>query len=1126
MITLQSARNRQDANPPLSDMTNAAPPNTKTTYSLDSLSSQILSLTSIATNLQREMSTLTKRSKDNANDLTGLKDATHARDENIRKTLRELVAGLDLKFSNLEPKLLGAPETARPTSNLGLYLDDKAHDSTPRKQYILPRIPSPNNFASAIDRDITASPSLISMDGAASIALLEKVLREMATREGQDRITKTLESVKLQAQPSGQVVQTQSTIDPQMMEKIEDILNFMRELKEESGSRALVRANTQQNSSGPSQIDLYLEGERSSQLAKKDGADRSVTASGSANVLAMNEELATMLRSVKQSLSQSGGLTNEVKSLVRELRGEVLGMGREMAQKLEKVEQSTEAQRGQKTGPDSEEIAHIVEDSLLELKEHVHHILEENQRHSAELQEKSVDTEQVVTVVQNAIMSMPALAQARDAQAEREEMLAAVKEAWEDCKPEIALEHFGLERDEIIDTLKEGLKSYQPQQPTAGDARASYEDVLEAVRKGFEDFKPPLIQVEPHITREELYTTLRECLQSFDFPTQQQVALPQQERLLDLTRDDVFDAVRDGFQNHAPDQIQAELNHEDLYEAVREGLAQNMESLNYGKITRDELLDAFREAMSQHAETFTNGAFTRDDVLAVIRQGFAENPQTNQLEFNREDLFDAIKACLEGDQNPLGGMGEKVVETMHEFLTSMKTEFQQYSAANGKDTEQVLDALKDGLEELRVDVEKSVNQVTSGPGKEEIIETVKAGFAAMQADMEKGFTTYSGQHALNTPELLDAMEKEFEHLRDSLSKSMTRANPSSDKDEILDAIRDLADDRSSSVSSDNDLARSVKEELEHMRATLAATLVKSGSSLDRDEVLDAIRESFEINRGGTARDGGESFLSNTSELLDAFQEGVDGLRADMQKLADKPADMHDNHEILDGLKASIETLRGEMIQLFEKHGESLNSPSDHDKQIIKHDENTIQNELESLKVMITQLRIKVEALDALPVPQPVAPGETHIHKDDLNEIHTAIREVHTSVNNLDSVHGAVREVHDSVNNLDSLHSAIKDVHQSVNNLDSIHSAIREMHESVNGQVREIPEVVMPANAAAKEDIEAVETLLRNVRAKLDEIIVPDPDSVAKTTHLESVENLLKEIKTVVEETTPKISTLR
>jgi hypothetical protein len=120
------------------------------------------------------MSSLNKRSKDNYTDLRGLKEAATSRDEDIRKSLRELVTGLESKLSNLDTRLLTAPETNRPSSNMGgLYLDDKAHATTPRKSFGLPRIGSPTNFSLTLDRELTASPSIACVDGAASIALLE-----------------------------------------------------------------------------------------------------------------------------------------------------------------------------------------------------------------------------------------------------------------------------------------------------------------------------------------------------------------------------------------------------------------------------------------------------------------------------------------------------------------------------------------------------------------------------------------------------------------------------------------------------------------------------------------------------------------------------------------------------------------------------------------------------------------------------------------------------------------------------------------------------------------------------------------------------------------------------------------
>lgn len=1033
MLALQAIRARQDT-PPLSDITNSTSPAPQPIFSFDALSSQILGLTSIVTNVQKEMASLNKRSKDNYSDLMSLKDATTTRDQDIQQSLRNLVSGLEVKLNNLDARLLAAPDASRSTTNLGFYLDEKAHNGSPRpKNFGLPRIGSPSSFSAAFERELTASPSLACVDGAASIALLEKVLREMATREGQEVIMNTLEAVKSQA-----LVRTEKSspsqpfVDPSMMSKLEDILIIMKDMKDNSSSKALIRSVGADHSKSPSNVDMYLD--TGAVSTTQSGGEGKASAMASEVV---SEEIMRMLKSVKQSLAQGGGLTNEVKVLVRELRGEVLGMGREIARKLDQSgspKKSTSTSEVQ--AATREEISAVVQEGLAELKEHMHLVVQENSQRSLEEVRPSVDAEKVLLAVRDAITNLPRPQEApiRDPAAEREELIAAVRDAWEDCKPEIALEHFGLERDEILETLKEGLKSYQPQEPATRDVGATYEEVMDAVQKGLVDFKPPEAQVNPGVTREEVMAAVRDCLEEFEWPSLPQAA----PRDNDLTKDDVF-------------------------KAVRAGVAEQETS------AREYVIEAVKEGLSHQA------------------------PISKDIEFNREDLFDAIKACLEGEQNPLGGMGERVIEAMHEFLSSMKTEFQQYSAASGKDTEQVLDALKDGLEDLRSDIESYVDRNSDVTGKDEIIDTVKAGFAAMQADLDKGFANRTSG-APNTPELLDAMEKEFQHLRDTISKSVNRSGESLDKDEILDAIRDLSDDRQSSLSSNSeDIVRLVKEELEHMRTLLAGTLIKSGGSLDRDEVFEVIRDGLESARSAP-KDGNESILSNTSELLDAFQDGVDGIRADIQKLTDRPVDLSTSFEILDMLKSGIEDVRADIQQLSEKQNEASDPSSARGQEMVVHDQNRISTEIEGLKVMITQLRIKVEALDGMGAPP--APADIRIHKDDMDEIYGAISQVEQSINQ----------------------SKSEEMRLHKDDLDGIFTAIHQVNDTVS-KVRDapLPEVIMPENAASKEDTDAIETLLRNVKAQLDEVFSPEAEPFAKAVQIDAMESSLKDIKVAIEE---------
>ena len=992
MLALQSIRNRQEAEAPLSNITNmTALTRSQSPMTYDAISAQILSLTSIATNLQREMLQLSRRSKDNATDLMSLKEATNSRDEDIRKSLKDLLSGLDTNFKTLDTKLLCTPPASRSTPNLGLYLDDKPHNSpSGRKNFNLPRIGSPTNFAKAIDRELTGSPSLTSSEGAGSIALLEKVLREMGTKDGQGNILAVLEQVKRETQGrnSSPVKSGSMSADPKMMQKLDEIMLYLRDLKENPATHALVKATGR---GVPGQIDLFFDDQpKSGQLSKfRRDSDSNIGRSNSRGSELVNDELMKMLKSVKQSLAQGGGLTNEVKTLVRDLRAEVLGMGREIARKLDQPEKGGKnTSRHVGTGADPEAINQIVQSGLAELKEHMHHIVRENRRQSAGSTKSLVDTQEVVLAVRSALAEMPRSTNDRNMAAEKAELLAGIKEAWEDCKPEVQLEHFGLERDEILETLKEGLQLYHQDRSSPRDVGITYEEVLDAVRKGLADFRPPSIQTEAGATREEILLAVREVMENFD-------------------------------------------------------------------VSR----------LGPTASQLSGSDINRDDILDAIHQGLSKQPPvTKEIEFNRKDLFDAVRSSLEGESNPLGSMGERVLDSMHEFLTAMKTEFQQYSAANGKDTEQVLDAMKDGLEELRADIESYVDRAADVTGKDEIIDVVKAGFQTMHADIERsqaGAKRSMGNP--DTPELLDAMEKEFHHLRETLQKSLVPGNnaPSFDKDEILDAIRDISDDRQSSLSSNSeDIARLVKEELEHMRIALAGTLTRGSAAVQREDVLDAVREGLESHRE-VRRDGGESMLSNTSELMDAFQEGVDNIRTDMQKLVDRPVDLSANYEILDTLKAGIENVRSDIERLHAKQIDlSEETASLRNREVVVHDENMISTEIEGLKVMITQLRIKVEAIDTM---SQTAPGG-HLHKEDLSDIHAAIREVRDTVNTSRSAQEA------------------------------------------------------SSKTATKDDTDAIETLLRNVKASLEDLSLSDGEGIARTGHLNSIEDLLRDIKVNVEET--------
>ncbi|KAL9602683.1 MAG: hypothetical protein Q9219_001673 [cf. Caloplaca sp. 3 TL-2023] len=964
--------------------------NSRPSQTYDAISNQILSLTTIATNLQREMAQLSRRSKDNATDLVSLKEATNSRDEDIRKSLRDLVTNLSTHRFDLSPDA-----ASRSTSAFGaprnLFLDSKAHASPPgmSKSFSLPRIPSPTSFGAAMDRELSMTP--INSDGAASIALLEKVLREMATKEGQEQALKSL--AELLERPK--IMES----DPAVSKKLEEILKL---LNEKGNSQALVRQRNRNASNQNGAPPLVLDYEDPRSLAH---VSREAAPVANQNIKAstiITEDMLKMLQKMSGSIKEGGGMTAEIKAIVRDLRGEVLGMGREIGRKLDQAESTRKTDRKDDArGPGRDEIAQIVQDGLEELRGHMEEILREKRRQSSSsiVSRNTVDTQEVYTAVRNALNEIPfqeLALQRQEPGIGREEILDAVREAWETNKPEIELQNFGLERDEILQCLKEGLQEYRPVEQSKEIGGVSYDEVLDAVHEGLQHFKPPPVEAEPGITRDEILTTVRECLDSFDFPSSSLGPMREPE----ITREDVIDAVKEGLSGQQP-----------------------------------------------------------------------------EIEINREDLFEAVRAGLEGARTPMGGVGEQVLEKMQDLADGMRDEFKQYSAANGGDTEQVLDALKDGLEVLRASIETYVDRAADVTGKDEIIDTVKDGLEHLRIDLEGSIANAPrGSGDSNNGELLDAMEKEFEHLRQTIATSLLRSggNPS-DREDILEVLREEISElkgsihRSGASNESAEAVQAMKEEFDHIRTTLATAMVHPGSSTDKDEVFEAIREGFENVRADMERrnDRPESVISNTGELIDALNDGLEGLRGDIEKMVKQPQDMDMSmiYEIRDTLKEGLINVRSDIDRLLvagmeqgefssRKGGEVVVADGDHENV-----ESLRRNDIENLEVMITQLRIKVEAFDNMPPPPPPPPPQpTYQPAEDA----------------------LLRA------DIDSLEATLKDVQASVVELTQREQLQRE-------------------DTATKDDTEAIETLLRNTRAKIDEVLSSEAEGLARTSHVESLE---------------------
>ncbi|KAI3341602.1 hypothetical protein F4824DRAFT_449431 [Ustulina deusta] len=951
---------------PLATVTNNATPQPKTTAPHEQLSNQLVALTNIATALQKEMAALSRRSRDNATDLMSLKEATHARDEDIRKSLREISSNADLSRHH------------RDTYNGGLYLDNKAFSSSPvlknARPYALPRIPSPNSFAASLDREsILSTPSLVGSETPATMALLEKIIREMGTKDGQDTMLDRLSEL------------AERLVGMASANKVEELLSDVKAMRQEhaiipaagNGSRSLSFDSTSEGSVRGmdwNQHNGAMSGKVERLITDKEGR-RTPAPSRSNGVL--NDEIIKIIHSVKDSVAQGGGLTAEVKALVRELRGEVLGMGRELSRKLEESGSGKSSHTKSETQSSRAELARIVEESLEQMKLYMQQRLREHRRESTESTKSVVDYQEIYNAMRTAISDSQEN-KPKEPQLSRDDVLNAVKDAWENYKPEIEIQQLGLERDEVLVCIKEGLQEYAPQQeiPEA----ATREEVFAAVVEGMKHFVPPKIETPESLSRDEVLEAVRECLEEFEFPV-------------------------------APSAIGNELTREDMLHAVKQGL------------------DEF-------------------------------------------DLSNQITALV-----PHDGGNSEIMERLHDIMQYMQDEFKAVSeeakqrvAANGRDTEEVLIATKDGFETLRAQIEEYVDRASENNG------------AAAQE------------------ELMANLVNSFDNFRDELTEMIGKTSDSS---------RDL-----------------VKQEIESLRDAVNSSLVPHvPPPTDNREALEAIRESLDRVRSDLLRPH-----AGTTDIMDALHEGFTEMRACIEKMNDKPVDLTANDEILDALKSGLDDVRADI--------ETLRGSSDNDKAVVsvnpqpmdaliptdlvKHDD------IKNLELIMSDLRVKMDAIELAQPTAPIAPEgrlsredlaameeilRNGLSKEDLNEMEERLR---NGVSKEDLIEMEER-LQNGVSKEDLSHmeemlrkgASKEDIHQMEETLRSMQESMAGM-TSTSTKDKDNDTPVNLEDAATKEDVQAIETILRNTKSRLDDLI--DSEQAVRKDHVDAVEALVLETK--------------
>ncbi|KAG7113203.1 hypothetical protein HYQ45_016929 [Verticillium longisporum] len=604
----------QNANPaPTSTALVRAPLN------FDGLSNQILSLTNIATALQRDMAQLSRRSRDNATDLSTLKEATTARDEDIRKSIREMITNLN--------EVNSRPLSRGPYGS-GLYLDNKPHYGSVSKStrpFSLPRIPSPTSFSASLDRDSVSTPSLCSQDASGSVAILERVMRDMGTKEGQDLLLSRL----------SEVADRLAGVAPAA--KVEELLNLAKKSSQHAIVRGQDNISPNRNPNYADKRSANLEGgfddnspgpvaQRMAALARDDNRHNSSALTVKASE-PLNDDFVKVIRGVKDSIAQSGGLTAEVKALVRELRGEVLGMGREIGRRLDEVKD---------TGNDTdevaskEEIAKIVAEGLDQMKEQISELVREHRRSStasAASRANAIDYQEIYNAMRAALRDAKA-AGPETPDLSREDVVAAVRLAWEDYKPQVEAEELSFEQ--VLDATKDGLERL----------RNDMEELMSHIN----------LERGTSVEQEELMETLAEALDGLRDETASlvQKATEDSRLMMESHLDSLRDTVHSSMVPVSPQN-----NNADVLEAVKIGLDSVRAEMHRPFAGHAEILDALHEGLADLRSSIDKVGDRPVDLTA------------------NDEILDALKAGLDGVRSEIDALRQhtqedKAVTTMND----------------------------------------------------------------------------------------------------------------------------------------------------------------------------------------------------------------------------------------------------------------------------------------------------------------------------------------------------------------------------------------------------------------------------------------------------------------------------
>jgi len=401
----------------------------------------------------------------------------------------------------------------------------------------------------------------------------------------------------------------------------------------------------------------------------------------------------------------------------------------------------------------------------------------------------------------------------------------------------------------------------------------------------------------------------------------------------------------------------------------------------------------------------------------------------------------------------------EMIETLQAHMESLQNHVSDRGIEAGAG-EIIILAIKNEFDALKESMAMSMMPVRNLDDEHDNTTVVKQ---ALQ-DMRVQLSADQNEVAADT---LSMLKEELENFRTSLGNSVAAPAGAGANLELLEAIRDGLDgmrnysSRSEVDANTSDALDSVRDELELLREAIEKVPATTGSSVDAGDTLEAIRSGVDQLKATIA----SAATSESREVLEMVGDSLEELKADIGKLSDKPVDMTASYETLDLLKSGhsailfeIERVRDALEKAQEtKSGEVVLADPNASRDISEEargQKAANQEDIEKLEVMLAQLQIKIEAVD--------------------QNIHNGSSSQHTTT-----------------------------TLQAIANLEAMLEVLQATVAAGahRGQAN--------SSGATKEDTDAIEVLLLNTKARLEDEILPAVKANVTKDDLDNVEALVR-----------------